>query len=100
MRLIAKVSRISHAKFHCDILDIQGYASVIFSTQCRCCNKNFPSTWFSAYKGTILKSLQFVLAVFAAANNVMILMEQKNVGTLGCLAFCVTATSQLMREVE
>ena len=34
MRLVAKVIRISHAKFHCSILtivhDIQYYASLIF----------------------------------------------------------------------
>jgi len=38
MRLIAKVIRVSHAKFHCNRLatvqDIQDYASLIFGTQC------------------------------------------------------------------
>jgi len=38
MRLTAKVSRISHAKFHCNRLttvqDIQDYASLIFRTHC------------------------------------------------------------------
>ena len=38
MRLIAKVIRISHAKFHCNRLTsvqyIQDYASLIFGTRC------------------------------------------------------------------
>jgi len=39
MRLIAKVIRISHAKFHCNRLtaavqDIQDYASLIVGTHC------------------------------------------------------------------
>jgi len=39
MRLIAKVIRISQAKFHRNKLitvqDIQNYASLLFGTQCR-----------------------------------------------------------------
>jgi len=38
MRLVAKVIRISRAKFHCNILttveDIQDYAISFFGTQC------------------------------------------------------------------
>jgi len=38
MHLIAKVIRISHANFHCNIhtivQDIQDYESLIFGTQC------------------------------------------------------------------
>jgi len=34
LRLISKVIRISRAKFHCNVQDIQDYASLIFGTHC------------------------------------------------------------------
>jgi len=38
--------------------------------------------------------------LFTTVNNVIILMEGKNGGTLGCLACHVTATLKLLREVN
>jgi len=44
--------------------------------------------------------LECVLAAFTTANNVIIVMDRKNGGTLGYFAFHITATSQLLREVN
>jgi len=57
----------------------------------------------TVHRGTILKVLQSVLRILAAftiPNNVIVLMQRKNGGTLDCLACHVTATSKLLREVN
>jgi len=37
---------------------------------------------------------------FITVNNVIILMERQNGGTLGCLGCHITAMSQLLRELN
>jgi len=48
---------------------------------------NVGSFYFSSILGLVINNnfLNFVLAVFTTANNVMILMEQENGGTMGFL---------------
>jgi len=59
-----------------------------------------PSVDLHTLHPTISKLLACVLAAFTTANNVIIVMDRKNGGTLGYFAFHVTSTSQLLREVN